>query len=115
MDQLNLEGKINQSQVEIVEGTTSRVYIGVISGKQVAVKQLKCYSPHLAPSLVKSYEPLLKLHHANIVKIFGLCPQAGLIILEECERRLGQLVLHILGYLLLHLGNGLPQELQLMF
>ena len=109
----NLEGKINQSQVEIGDGATSRVYTGVTSGKQVAVKQLKCYSSHLAPSLVKSYESLFKLHHANIVKVFGLCPQAGLIILEDCERRLGQLVLHTLGYSLLHLGNGLPQELQL--
>ena len=51
--QFNLEGKINQSQVEIGDGTTSRVYIGDISGKQVALKQLNCYSPRLAPSLVK--------------------------------------------------------------
>ena len=74
---------------------------------------MKCYSPHLAPSLVKSYEPLFNLHHANIVKVLGLCPQAGLIILEYCEKRLGQFVLHTLGDLLLHLGNALPQELQL--
>ena len=89
------------------------MYIGDISGKQVAVTQLKCYSPRLAPSLVKSYEPLFKLHHGNIVKIFGLCPQAGLISLEYCEKKLGQLVLHTLDDLSLHLGNGLPQDLQL--
>ena len=53
--------KLNQSQVEIGDGATSRVYIGDIwfSGKLVALKQLKCYLPRLAPSLVKSYEPLL--------------------------------------------------------
>ena len=39
--------------------------------------------------------------------------QAGLIILEYCEKRLGQLELHTLGDFLLHLGNALPQELQL--
>lgn len=45
--------------------------------------------------------------------MLGVCPQAGFIVLEYCEKRLGQFVLHTLGDLLLHLGNALPQELQL--
>ena len=44
--------------------------------------------------------------------MLGLCPQ-GIIILDYCEKGLGQFVLHTLGDLLLHLGNALPQELQL--
>ena len=109
----NLEGKVTQSQVEIGDGATSRVYIGDMNGEQVAVKQLKSYSPHLAPSLIRSHEPLFNLQHANIVKVLGVCPQAGFIVLEYCEKRLGQFILHTLGDLLLHLGNALPQELQL--
>ena len=31
----NLEGKINQSQVEIEHGATTKVYTGDISGKQI--------------------------------------------------------------------------------
>ena len=87
-----LEGKITQSQIEIGDRATSRVYIGEINGEQVAEKQLKYYSPRLAPSLVKSYELLFNLHHANIVKVLGICPKARLIILEYCEKRLGKLV-----------------------
>lgn len=51
----NLEGKVTRSQVEIGDGATSRVYIGDMNGEQVAVKQLKCYSSRLAPSLIRSY------------------------------------------------------------
>ena len=84
-----------------------------MNGEQVAVKQLKCYSPRLAPSLIRSYELLFNLQHTNIVRVLGLCPQAGFIVLEYCEKRLGQFVLHTLSDLFLHLGNTLPQELQL--
>ena len=47
------------------------------------------------------------------MKVFGICPQTGQIVLEYCEKKLGELVLHTLGDLLLHLGSNLPQELQL--
>ena len=40
----NLDENINCSKVEIGDGATSRVYLGDIDGKKVAVKQLKCYS-----------------------------------------------------------------------
>ena len=63
--------------------------------------------------MVKTYEPLLKLQHENVVKLLGCCPQAGQIILEYCEKRLGELLLHTLADLLRHLGDSFPQELQL--
>ena len=63
------------------------------------------------PVLVKVYEPLLNLQHGNVVKLLGICPQAGQIVLEYCEKKLGKLVLYTLGDLLLHLGNNFPQEL----
>ena len=46
--------------------------------------------------------------------MFGLGPQAGIIILEYCEKTLGQLVLHTLGDLLLNIDNALPEQLQLI-
>lgn len=73
---------------EIGDGATSKVYIGDMNGERVAVKQLKSYSPRLAPTFVKSYEPLFNLHHDNIVKVVGLCPQEGAIVLEYCENAL---------------------------
>ena len=92
------------------------VYLGDIDGKKVAVKQLKYYSARLARVLVKVYQPLLNLQHKNVVKLLGICPQAGQIVLEYCEKRFGDLILHTLGneeMILLHLGNDFPQELQL--
>jgi len=66
-------------------GATSSVYFGDMDGKQVAVKQLKCYSLRLEPVLVKTYESF-NLQHENVVKVFGMCPQAGQIVLEYCEK-----------------------------
>ena len=109
----NFDGKMNCSKVEIGDGATSRVYLGDIDGKKVAVKQLKYYSASLAPVLVKVYQPLLNLQHENVVKLLGICPQVGQIVLEYCEKRFGDLILHTSGDLLLHLGNDFPQELQL--
>jgi len=84
----DLDGKLNRSEVEIGDGATSRVYFGDMDSKQVAVKQLKCYSLRLAPVLVKIYEPLFNLWHENVVKVFRICPQAGQIVLECCEKSL---------------------------
>ena len=58
--------------------------------ERVAVKQLKSYSPRLAPTFVKAYEPLFNLNHNNIVRVVGLCPQEGAVVLEYCEKRLGE-------------------------
>ena len=42
--------------------------------ESIAVKQLKSYSPRLAPTFVKAYEPLFNLNHNNIMRVVGLCP-----------------------------------------
>ena len=94
--------------MEIGDGATSRVYLGSINGKRVAVKLLKNYSVRFASVLVKTYEPLLKLQHKNVVKLLGICPQAGQIILEYCEKRFGGSLLYTLIDLLRHLGNSFP-------
>ena len=48
----NLDGKVTRSE-EIGDGATSEVYTGYNNGERVAVKQLKSYSPRLAPTFVK--------------------------------------------------------------
>ena len=53
----NLDGRINTSQSEVGDGATSRVYM---DDNTVAVKQLKCYSPRLAPALIQAYNQLFK-------------------------------------------------------
>jgi len=111
----NLDGKIIvNKQVEIGDGASSRVYLGELNGTQIAVKQLKCYSTYLAPSLVKCYEKLFALNHDNVVRVLGICPQAGQVALEYCEKRVdGCGTLHSLSELLVHLGSGFSQELKL--
>ena len=114
VSEFNLEGKIVCSQVELGDGASSRVYIGILNGMQIAVKQLKSYSPRFAPSIVKRYEKLFTLNHNNIVKVLGVCPQAGQVILEYCEKHVDDIgTLHTLSDLLLHLGSDFPQELKL--
>ena len=108
----NLDGKVKKFN-EIGDGATSKVFTGDMNGERVAVKQLKSYSPRLAPTFVKAYEPLFNLRHDNIVRVLGLCPQEGSVVLEYCEKRLGKFVLHTLADVLLHLGKELPLELQL--
>ena len=86
----------------------------MLNGMQIAVKQLKSYSPRFAPSIVKRYEKLFTLTHNNIVKVLGVCPQAGQAILEYFEKHVDDLgTLHTLSDLLLHLGSDFPQELKL--
>jgi len=51
--------------------------------------------------------------HENVVKLLGVCPLAGQIILEYCEKMLGELLLHTLADLLHHLGDNFHQEFQL--
>ena len=52
----NKEGKVTLSTTELGDGATSRVYLGEMDGKAVAVKKLKMFLPQYAPSLVKAYE-----------------------------------------------------------
>ena len=110
----NLEGRIKTSQSEVGDGATSRVYMGNLDGNTVAVKQLKCYSPRLAPALIQAYDQLFKLKHDNIVQILGICPSSGQIIMEYCHRVLDNCTVRTLGDLLLHYGSHLPDELRIM-
>ena len=86
VSEYNLDEKVIKSQNEVGDGASSRVYTGVFNGDTVAVKQLKCYSPRLSPALIKSYERLFHLEHTNIVKIYGICPKAGQVVMEYCEK-----------------------------
>jgi len=47
------------------------------------------------------------------VRVLGVCPQEGAIILEYCVKKLGKFEIHMLADVLLHLGKELPLELQL--
>ena len=110
----NLEGRIKTSQSEVGDGATSRVYMGKLDGVTIAVKQLKCYSPRLAPALIQAYDQLFKLKHDNNVQVYGICPSSGQIIMEYCHRVLDNCTLRTLGDLLLHYGSHLPDELKIM-
>jgi len=113
--EFNLDGKITvNKQVELGDGGSSRVYVGKLNDTQIAVKQLKCYSVCLAPCLVKCYERLFTLHHDNVVRVLGVCPQAGQVALEYCEKQVdGGGTLHSLSELLMHLGSDFSFELKL--
>ena len=113
--EFNLDGKITvNKQGELGDGASSRVYAGELNDIQIAIKQLKCYSAYLAPSLVKRYERLFTLHHDNVVRVLGMCPWAGQVALEYCEKQVdGGGNLHSVGELLLHLGSDFSFELKL--
>ena len=107
----NLEWRIRTSQNEVGDGATSRVYVGTLDGITVAVKQLRGYSPRLAPALIQAYDQLFNLKHDNIVRVHGICQKSGQIVMEYCHRVLDNCTLRTLGDLLLHYGNHLPDEL----
>ena len=92
----NKEGKVTVSSTELGDGATSRVYLGEMNGKKVAVKKLKAYSSQYAPALINAYENSFHLQHPKVVKTLGLCPNTGSIILELCEKMLGGQTLHTL-------------------
>ena len=114
VSEYNLEGKVIKSQNEVGDGASSRVYTGVFNGDTVAVKQLKCYSPRLASALIKSYERLFHLEHINIVKVFGICPKAGQVVMEYCEKIVDGFTIHTLNDMQVHLSSDMPVELRLL-
>jgi len=63
------------------DGGSSKVYK---EGKQVAVKELRAYAPRHASKLIAAYDELFDLDHCNVVKVLGICPNAGHIVLEYC-------------------------------
>ena len=114
VSEYNLEGKVVKSQNEVGDGASSRVYTGVFNGDTVAVKQLKCYSPRLSSALINSYEWLFHLEHTNIVKVYGICPKAGQVVMEYCEKIVNSFTIHTLHDLQVHLGSEMPIELRLL-
>lgn len=66
MSEYKLDGRVEistESDSEIGDGASSRVYCGYYKGEAVAVKQLKCYQPRLSSALISSYEGLFNLSH----------------------------------------------------
>ena len=111
--EFNLDGKVETSQIEVGDGASSRVYVGSLHGMTVAVKQLKCYSPRLASCLIKAYEHVFHLRHDNLVRVFGICPKVGYIVMEYCQKVIDGHTLRTLGDLLLYYGNDLPEVLRI--
>jgi len=111
VSEYNLDGKVAKSQNEVDDGASSRVYKGTFNCYTVAVKQLKCYSPRLSSALIKVYEQLFYLSYTNIVKVYGICPKAGQIVMEYCEKLVGDCLVHTLSHMQVHLGSDMPIEL----
>ena len=96
------------------DGASSRVYTGVFNGDTVAVMQLKCYSPRLSTALIKSYEQLFHLEHTDIVKIYGICPKVGQVVMEYCEKIVESFTIRTLNDMQVHFGSDMPVELRLL-
>ena len=58
---------------------------------------------------------MFHLKHDNLVQVFGICPKAGHIVMEYCQKVIiiNGHTLRTLGDLLLYYGNGLPQVLRI--
>ena len=108
----NLDGKVTKSSDEVGDGGSSRVYKGSLEGKIVAVKQLKLYSPRYASTLIAAYDGTFDLAHNNIVKVLGICPKQGQIVLEYCEKCVDGMTIRTLTDLQLHFGSTLPEDLR---
>ena len=96
-----------------LDGGSSRVYKGFIGEKMVAVKQLKFYSPRFASSLIAAYEGLFELSHSNVVKVLGICPKEGYIIMEYCKKNIDGITVRTLADMQLHFGTSLPIDLRI--
>jgi len=110
----NLEARVKNYNIEVGDGATSRVYKGNLDGKAVAVKKLKHYSPRFSSTLIKCYQPTFHLEHENLVKVLGICPKSGLIVMEYCEKVIENCTVHTLNDVLLQLGNRIPIQLRLL-
>ena len=85
----NKEGKVIISTTELGDGATSRVYLGEMDGKMVAVKKFKVYLSHHASLLVNAYTNAFHVHHPKVCTTLGLCPNSEWVILELCQKTLG--------------------------
>ena len=91
------------------------MYVGTMNCREFAVKKLKGYSYSQASSFVKSYEQYLHMHdHPKVAKIHSLCPQSGYVIMELCEKKLGDEVVHSLKDLMVIYGNEMLLDLSII-
>jgi len=110
----NKEGKVNITTTELGDGATSRVYLGEMSGKMVAVKKLKLYLPQQAPLLIDAYKKSFYMHHPKVVQTLGICPESGWIILELCQMKFGGRTIHtLLDVMAAYSGEEFPMDLRI--
>ena len=102
--------EVTATSNELGDGASSRVYLIEIKGKPVAVKRLKAYSPHNTAMLVKVYEQFFHLHHPKVISVLGICPKSGFVVLELCEKIIGD---HIIENLMHLYGNELPLDVKI--
>ena len=97
----NKEGKVKIFSDELGDGASSRVFLGEMNGKRVAIKHLRGYAPQHPATLVKVYEQFFHLDHPKVVVIHGVCPKSGFVILELCEKNIGDQTIHTLQDLMI--------------
>ena len=111
----NKEKCVTMSSTELGDGASSRVYLGTMDGKKVAVKKLKGYSYNQGAAFVKAYEKFVSIpQHPKIATMFGLCPNTGCIVLELCEKHIGDHKIHTLEDLMSIYGDEIPMDLKIL-
>ena len=108
----NKEGKVKIFSDELRDGASSRVFLGEMNGKRVAIKHLRGYAPQHAATLVKVYEQFFHLDHPKVVAIHGVCSKSGFVILELCEKIIGDQTIHTLQDLMNMYQNELPLDVK---
>ena len=63
----------------------------------------------------KAYEKFVSIpHHPKIATMFGLCPNTGCIVLELCEKQIGDHKIHTLENLMSMYGDEIPMDLKIL-
>ena len=93
---MNKEGKLMIFTTELGYGAISRLYLGEMDGKMVAVKKLRAHLSHCLCILVDAYTYVFHACHPKICATLGLCPNSGLVILVLCQKILSQQTVHII-------------------
>lgn len=83
-----------------------------MDGKRVAIKHLRGYALQHAATLVKVYEQFFHLNHPKVVAIHGICPKSGFVILELCEKIIGDQIIYTLQDLMNMYQNELPLDVK---
>ncbi|PWA56793.1 putative receptor-like protein kinase [Artemisia annua] len=72
-----IETATNRFAKELGAGAYGTVYLGNISGKQVAVKRIKIDMENLFPTFQKEIDLLSTCNHANIISLVGYSDEGG--------------------------------------